>query len=249
MNDELLRALGREQEQDLERPSPLPDDGRWSEAGQPFDGGEREALLDAVLDQVETGSSQAPETARPNDTDSSDVVELSGASRRHRVALVGGLLALAAALVLWLMVRPGDERSQIARTSAYSITQTRGGITTQRVDHDPALRFHPDASIDWVLTPDRVVATPAGLAILAEPVDAPGTQVVFSGPVEVEQSEEGAIRLRGTLSNILPLSPGRWRLSLYVAAPQQLPAGADAARTEGPWHREPIVIEVVPRDP
>src|SRR5262245_56453356 len=99
MDDELLRALGRNQRDELDPPT---DDG---ELLQPFDDAAREAMLDAVF-QDETRA--AANDVRPG----AAVINLAS----RRAAVIGVLLAVAASVAI--LVWWSGDRSPTARDKA-----------------------------------------------------------------------------------------------------------------------------------
>ncbi len=233
MNDELLDALGREQRDDLERPTQLADEG--SPAERPFEDSERASIVEAVFDQIDQAA-PAHET--------SDVVELPR-HRRRWVTIAAAVAAAAAAVLLWTNLRP--KGGDAAAVPPYTITQMWGDVATVRSDAegDAVLRFFADAEVDWVVTPQRIETRAVALAILADPIDG-SQEAVLATPVPAAASTEGALRLRGPLSHFIALTPGRWQLSLYIAPPDQLPASVTAAKAGGAWRVVERTVEIVP---
>jgi hypothetical protein len=230
MSDDLLSVLGRNQREDLERE----DEGASEHDAleRPFDEEERASILDAVFDQLDH-SSAAPEMVAPvaEQPAASNVVPL----RARRGALAGGLLTLAAAAaaaVVWWSW-PGGEPEQLAMVPAYTFTKLGGGVSEVRSDRSPAtdvavpeLRLRPNSSVDWWLTPEQPIRGPIGVALLARS-DTGSTQ--FVPHLNVEVSEQGAVRVRGRLDEHVALAPGNWTVTLFIAAPEQLPGSAEAA--------------------
>jgi hypothetical protein len=230
MSDDLLSALGRHQREDLEREGePASEDDTLA---RPFDADERMSLLDAVFERVEPVATGHAESGSEQ-PGPSNVVPL----RARRGALVGSLLTLAAAaamMVWWAW--PGSEPEQLAMVPAYTFTKLGGGVAEVRSDPNPAidaaqpeLRLRPNSTIDWQLTPAQPIHGPIGVALLAGS-DTGSTQ--FVPHLAVEVSEQGAVRLRGRLDEHVALGPGIWTITLFIAAPEQLPSSREAAEDD-----------------
>jgi hypothetical protein len=241
MSDDLLSAFGRKQREDLD------DGGEPSSAGEdeltrPFDEDERASILDALFDRVDEvatvsgGPSHASPSAGPSNASPSagpsNVIELAP---RRRGALIGSLLAVAAAaaLVWWGWPESGVERELVASVPAYTFTQLGGGIAEKRSAPDgpangamPELELRANSSIDWVLTPTKPTRDPIGVALLARS-DAGETK--FVERLDVVVTEQGVVRLRGPLDKHVPLGVGAWTLTLFIAPSERLPADADVA--------------------
>jgi hypothetical protein len=256
MSDDLLSAFGRKQREDLDHldrldhgvESALPED----ELSRPFDEDERASILDAVFDRVEEVAtvSPSPEVAPIGSGPApSNVIELAP---RRRGALIGSLLAVAAAatLVWWGWPESGSERQLVASVPAYAFTQLGGGIAEKRSAPDassdaavPELKLRADSNIDWVLTPAKPTSDPIGVALLARS-DAGPTQ--FVAQLEVTVSEQGAVRLRGPLDQHVALAEGQWTLTLFIAGPEELPRDAGiASEGAGPWQNLTLRVIIV----
>ncbi len=243
MADELLRALGRRQRQgplgsDAAQPNANEVDGvaaLGEGVGLPFDDAESEALLDgafAVVEGQETSAAEAEEPA----TQSADAPVSLDSRRRSRVGvLVAAVAAIAAAVLLVWFIRSGEgpDGPTVASLPSYAVTQLRGGTTTvrDRPDAPPqAITIASDATIDWVITPDRPVREALTLVIVASPSE--GTPRFFV-PAGTTFSPEGVARLRGSADALLGLPPGEWRLELIVAPAGQSPETLEQARAAG----------------
>lgn len=204
MADDLLRALGRHQREDLERPAdapePLQDDD--------------ERLLDEVFGRLDAAESPGP----------APVIDLD--ARRRRWALVTVLTSVAAALVLgfWWIASTitANNPDAIARLPDYATSSLRGGPASHRSEPAPseALSLRASDRIEWDVTPAEPVREPLAVALLAEPTAGPARLVP---EVAAEISESGVVRLRGPLDGFVALEPGAWTLTLIIAAPDLLP--------------------------
>jgi hypothetical protein len=224
MNDELLRALGRHQREELAalEAAALEHD----ELLRPFDDRTRDALLDAAL-------------VRPG----AQVIEL----RRRRVAVIGVLLASAAALTF--VIRGAGEGSQPDPGQAVAVLpdytgQLRGGQARQRGEQDrqATLELMASDEIDWLLTPAEPVSGKIGVVLVAE---GSGARAHFVPDPHAQIAESGAIRLRTELDQLIALEPGEWTLTLLIGPPGDLPSNLADARAEGSWQRVSVRVIIV----
>lgn len=251
MSDDLLSAFGRKQRQDLDAGSEAssPEDDVLT---RPFDEDERASILDAVFDRVEAAATvnPSPETETVSaGPEPSNVVEL--ASRRRQV-LIGSLLAVAAAVTLVWWGWPGAESEHVLVASLpdYTFAELGGGIAEQRSEPHPAadlampaLKLRADSSINWVLTPAKPTQNPIGVALLARS-DAGAT--LFVPRLDVQVSEQGAVRLQGPLDQYVALAVGQWTLTLFIAGPKELPSDAGSASdSAGPWRNLAIRVTII----
>lgn len=241
MTDDLLRALGQHQQAALDRDQPADDD----ELGRPFQGAEREALLDDLFARLDAGQPE-PETAvastpaEPEQT-ADNVVPLAP---RRRGAWAGTLIAAAAAATLVWWVVPGSDGTELD-VPPYSFSRLEGGDVATRSDHtapERELKLRPDSTINWELTPDEPTRSPVGVALRAKAEDG---QQLFLPQVDAEISASGAVRLRGRLDRWLTLSPGVWTLTLFVAPAEQLPRDAEQANEPGAWRTLDVRVTIV----
>lgn len=245
MSDDLLSTFGRKQREDLD------DGGEASSAeddalSRPFDADERASILDAVFDRVDQPATVVAPISSPAP---SNVIELAP---RRRGALIGSLLAVAAAatLVWWGWPEGGSERQLVASVPAYTFTELGGGIAQKRSEPNaaidsamPELELRADSNIDWVLTPAKPTPDPIGVALLARS-DAGATQ--FVPQLDVVVSPQGAVRLRGPLDRHIALARGQWTLTLFIAGPDELPRDADvASEGAGPWQNLALRVIIV----
>ena len=223
-DDPLLRALGRSQRE----PSAGPEmDALAEDVLRPFDDDEREALLDGVMAKLD--AEPVPLAER----------------RRSRWPIVGAIVALAAAAVLWLAVRPFGSTPDLPE---YRLTRVAGGVAELRGADDElpaAVELGPNAVIDWVITPAQRFEASVGAALLATGDGAQPQYVRLPG---AQISEQGAVRIQGRLSEYISLSPGDWTLSILIAPPEALPPDVSTARQDpaGRWRVVTIHAAVVP---
>lgn len=252
MTDELLRALGKRQ---AEPPPGLGDDPEEARADevaallQPFEGEERAALLDGVLDQLDQLDREpAGAEAEPTGAEAEAApppVELAS-RRRSSWPWLGVVTAMAAAVLLWLGLRRPDATTADGALPPYSATRLDGGTATMRskaADPSSSITLAPEASIDWVLTPRSPVRTPVGAVILAS---TPGQPAQLVRPAALEVTAEGVVRLSGPLSEVLPLPAGTWSLTVLVGAPETLPrtaAEAEAGAVRA-WSRVSFEVKI-----
>lgn len=265
MADELLRALGKRQREEPAAavPSETNDqtmhsstarDERAGDMLRPFDEGERASLLDAVFERVDAGGEAGgsddedepmPGAAPAEAPRAAEVVDLAARRSRMRVGVIAIAASIAAALLLWLVVRPAQtpDRPAVAALPEYTVTQLRGGDATMRSEPSAppsAITLPVGRSIDWIVTPRTPVHGPLGVMVLATPER--GAPVLT--PVEAEISGEGVVRLRGPIDALGPDAPGTWTVDLLVARPEALPEDAEAAMADGPWSRSRIEVTI-----
>lgn len=260
MDDDLLRALGRHQREDLEVPAPMSEPDGQDSFGWPSED-ERDALLDAVFARVDADEAAATSTA-PNEAERAEhppvehpsvelapvelapVIDLSARRRR----LVTGLaLALAAALVLGLGLASllGHDRNdaiEVARLPPYATSELRGGPALTRSDERPsALSMAASDQLDWIITPTHAPAHVLELGLL---IESGAGEARWITPVPATITDSGVIRIRGRLDQLAPLEPGEHTLTLVIAAQGQLPSDREAARTREDVERVAIQISV-----
>lgn len=257
MADELLRALGRRQRQE-----PSPDAARADDrAMQPssatdtevyadpmlraFDATERAKLLDAVFERLDAeGASETPEHASGPAPDPGNVVSLRDRRPATRVALVALVATLAAALLVWLAMRPPASSTDdtVAALPGYVVTQLRGGDATMRSEPSQppsSIELSPGRTIDWIFTPRTPVDGALGVAVLATPQSG---SPVLTRPSDVSISPEGVVRLRGPIDALGAANAGRYTVEVLVGRPDTLPSTPERAAAHGPWSR--VTVEV-----
>ncbi len=230
MDDDLLRALGRHQREDLEVPSA---------ASEPPSERDADALLDAVFARVDAGQVGPPVELAP-------VIDLAA---RRRQLTMGIVLALAAALVLGLglVVLVGQGRNdapQVASLPSYATSELRGGPALTRSDERPSeLSMTASDQLDWIITPAQAPAHALELGLLIEPAGAPAdARWITKVPATI--TESGVIRIRAPLAELAPLEPGEYAITLIIAAQGGLPSDREAARTREDVQRVAIRITV-----
>lgn len=237
MDDDLLRALGRHQREDLEVPPP---------ASEPLREDEADALLDAVFARVDAGQADDAKEPTAPPVELAPVIDLA-ARRRQRT--MGIVLALAAALVLGvgLVVLLGQGRNdapQVASLPSYATSELRGGPALTRSDERPSeLTMTASDQLDWIITPAQAPAHALELGLLIEPADAPAdARWITKVPATI--TESGVIRIRAPLAELAELEPGAYAITLIIAAQGGLPSDREAARTREDVQRVAIRITV-----
>lgn len=267
MDDDLLRALGRSQREDLDAPEePLAADDPWHDAARPLDDAERDRMLEAVLagdEAKHVAEAGVDEPAGVSGPERAGEPELVGASpptpapvldlalarqqRRTAIALVLGLAAVVALVIFGARQLGRTPEPELARLPEYATSQLRGGVAVVRGDAprpDAALVLAASDEIDWVVTPAEPVRDPLEVALLAEPADG---EAIFVPRVDAVMSEAGVVRLRGRLDRFVALGPGSWTLTLLVGGRGELPRELEPARTHEPhWRRATIRVTVTP---
>lgn len=265
--DPLLRALG-EVERDLERRHPA----AWERAlageadpaevaaeraeldapeeqavfkdmfSRPASEAELEALIGRAAAALGGAKVEAPKVAAPEaaKVEAAQVIPL--APRRSRALAAASIVtALAAAVLLWRFTAIAPQ----ADFGAYGLTVRDSAVQALRSTDTKAevSRYRLDSEIDWVLSPEREVGRVVDLRVVAR---APGGWEELIVPV-FTRSPAGALRLRGRLSDVLPIKPGRWRLAFVVSAAGQAPesaAGVAGAVKDGQAIVLPAALEV-----
>ncbi len=253
MTDELLRALGRRQGQvptsvTTEPGHPVATEAAEAthpdaeEALRPFTGDERDALLDDVFAAVDAERS----AGKPDKADASPAGEADetaatpidlGARRGARMrTVVAVVAAIAAAVLLFLFVRgPGGDpvRPSVASLPSFEITRLKGGIAKVRDQPEAVpsrVELRPDATIDWIMTPQRPTRERLVLFVIATP---DGGEPQLFAPQGVVFVEGGVARLQGRLDELLGLPDGEWTIELVVAPAKGAPRTVEDARAGG----------------
>lgn len=256
MTDELLRRLGR-----AERESRLADEwdevleGRMSadeamersRARGDSDGLEALARASTALTEPERKKWTSHARAALQTTDDDDAptappsadapVDLARQRARRRWGWGGlaTLVAVAAALVLWLRARPdaGDLGVEGEPLPPFTMIIRNDTVTELRGADDATLEgpapYRPDSRVHWSFQPDAPISGALELAAVVHGDDLS----CLARPTVARASADGALELRGTVDETLGLGPGRWTLDVIVARAGSLPAdetGCDQPR-------------------
>ena len=138
----------------------------------------------------------------------------------------------------------------VASLPSYTFAELDGGIAEQRSDPNPAvdaempeLKLRANSKINWVLTPEKPTQSSIGVALLAR---SDAGETVFVPRLDVQISEQGAVRLRGPLDQVIALAVGGWTLTLFIAGPNELPSDAGGASDgAGPWQKLELRVIIV----
>lgn len=241
MDEELLRRLGRRQRDDLEAEPELG-------LPRPFEGRERELLLDEVFARLEGEGEGEGETEVETGTETESEPEVANTVELRRpsrgaVVVFASLLA-AASVLLWWGVAGREPAPQLAQLPSYEITRLQGGVASSRAEAPkgelPTLRA--DSAIDWVFTPAQAIRSPLAVAMGARSVS--GGEA-FAPRVDAEISAEGAVRLRGDLDAYLELEAGQWTLFVFVAPPDRLPSALVSGDDTQAWQTIAVDVKIV----
>lgn len=185
----------------------------------------------AVVSTMQVESAPPP-GARPRPKPVVVVPLLRRKSTLIGVTAIG--VAIAAAVLLW---QTPPELAPRGDRIAYALTVRNETVKTTRSSDaaETVAKYRGDSQIDWVLSP----ATPqrAAIELRVEAMAADGEVTVLMPATT--RSQEGALRLRGTFGELLPLAPGAWTLRLFVGTKEAL------ARGEGETVGEGMAIEVI----
>lgn len=172
-----------------------------------------ERRLEALLDAHFAADPTAPEQAAP----ASD--RTASSSRRWRwraIVDVGSVLALAAAVLLvWLLQRPRPAPA-LETMPGFSVEahETRPDAMREAGSGDVRCPVHRGNAHTLVLClmPAQPIDGALAVAAYAEREGGEGHWLTLE---HVEQSDEGVVRIEEPIAT-LGLSPGRWKLELYV---------------------------------
>lgn len=210
-------------------------------------------------DEPEAGKDETPEESTQRPETSEKVVPLSAGERSisddrpgsSLLPILGTVLAIAAAVLIWLGAReraPQTEPERVAALPSYTFTRVVAGDATHRSADDSIpehVELTPDGRIELELRPAEPVREPVGVAIVARP--AAGPPIVTRPSNGVEISANGAVRVRATLRDLVELRPGEWTLSLLVGAPERLPDGPAGLEVgPAPWRTLELRVTVLP---
>mgnify|MGYP001225182167 CR=1 FL=1 len=260
MGDELMRALGQQL-----RIDPLagddPASAELADALLPLDEDEEARLVDEMFRRLDAGELAAGagddddddltegEAAPAEPAHAAPVVSLAERRRSRVTAFVVVAASLAAALLVWLVMRTPQRPTdpQVAELPEYVITELHGGTAKVRAapqDPPSAIEVASDATIDVVVAPRSPVRPP--LAVVVRAVGPDGTATLVRPTETPKVSAEGVVRLQAPAASLGATSPGTWELQLLVGPPDTLPATAKAADGRGPWARVALQVTVAP---
>ena len=138
--------------------------------------------------------------------------------------------------------------SETAALPPFELVVRNEIVRGSRSAPEAVARYHPSSRVHWLIRPERPVAPPLGLRIVADtwsPESPPLRRRRLIDPGTIEVSPWGVIELQGELGEMLPL--GRWSLRMLVARPDALPADPLEFDAGGAWVvSEPYEIEVIP---
>lgn len=147
----------------------------------------------------------------------------AGAASASPAGWIGGLLAVAAALLLALALRPGEVAEYAPLGVGYQVEMSAGWEATRGQPgrpHDPIPRYRLDQQVDFTLRPEATLDA-TRLDVLAVAHDTQGRQVVVS-PRHRVTTTKGVVHLSATLDDA-GLAPGTWTLTFVVGRAGQVP--------------------------
>jgi hypothetical protein len=240
VDDELLRALARTQKRHIGPDTPMdttadrvaPTDSLPAELIRPLDADERAGILDAVFARVDEDAGRSKPVS---------ITAARSSSRGRVAAIAGGVLAIAAALVLWIALPRGVD----PQLPYYALTELRGGASTMRSDPsalDRVLELRAGEPISLTITPERATSEPLVVDVIAEAEGRPASMA----RVPAQVSSNGAVRIRGALDEWLTLAPGDWDITVVVAPADRAPADAQAALADEGSRRVTFRVAIAP---
>ncbi len=151
------------------------------------------------------------------------------ARRRWGWGTLGGLAAVAAALVLWLRVGPTPPDPEAAAQALPSFTLVVRNALADEVrgadegTQDGPAPYRTNSRVHWTLQPDEPIATALELAAI---ITGDSTPPCLTRLAVSRATGEGVLEVRGTLGEVLGLEAGRWDVDLIVARTGALPDDA-----------------------
>lgn len=213
IHDSLLSALGQEQRD--------ADEAGESLEIPPLD--DAAGLLDAVFDEVDARDAKQEREAP---------IELS--ERRSASVWIVPLVAVAAALVLWLGLR-----SEQSAAPPYAIVSIEAGRAEVRgADEPERIELTVADSIRMTVAPDGRVDEVPAVAVVARGED--GRGVVRRPDEGVEVDASGSVRIDAVLGRFAAVKPGVYTLEVWIGPEGALPADAEVA----PSSNEPSIAVV-----
>ncbi|MEX1369506.1 MAG: hypothetical protein AB1Z98_40640 [Nannocystaceae bacterium] len=253
MVDDPLEALGgRQREADAMNRDDADISAELRDLLRPFEGQERDGLLDGVFARLDAAS-EAPPSANDERAPVDGVGSVAqapvdlGAQRSRRSVLIGVVVAMAAAVLLWVGLRPSPTTLGGDGLPSYQATQLRGGASQMRAaEAGVPTRLELEAAdrIEWTFTPGTPARQPVAAVLLAVPTEG---EPVLTPLSEAEVSERGVVRLVGSLEDFVRLSPGPWHVTVIIGAPDALPSTTTSATADGPWAR--VELDLVVAEP
>jgi hypothetical protein len=241
MSDRLLRELG-----DLVRSETKTDEARFGDRWDRLAAGTLTAEEEAELKALAESSPEdreAYEAFRPLGADfQASVVSAINAERakpapqakpqepRHRVLpfrrmtrraeVWVGLAAAAAAGVLFLVRTPA-----LPPLPGYEAELSRGAQSYRGGEPGPASGlqvFVPDSPLTLTVTPSTAVHDVEARALLSS-LSEKGDILPWEPKARLEITDQGVVRLQGTLGQEIQLSPGDWRIWIVVGRKGRIP--------------------------
>jgi len=185
------------------------------------------------------------------------LVEVRTSKRRMWLAAASTLVAAAAVFALWL--RPVDNGQPGATSDTFApyslvirnktIRGDRSGDDSSDKPETAPSRYRADSMVHWVLSPDEARSPIASKALKLRAWAIDGTEERSITPTRgLTISESGVVVLRGSLSQLFDLPPGRWTIHLAITTgelPTTLDAARQAAARSDAQFLAPLTIEVI----
>lgn len=200
------------------------------------------AADDAEVHPTDGGEREAP-AAAPAPKPAASRAEPSGAGakilpfRRRTVAVLGAVLAIAAALVVFV-ARPAPP------LPGYAASITGGRQIVRGVESADTPTLGPDDRLNIVLTPDVPVDVP--VAVVAFILEPNGEARRWMPPAEI--SPQGAVRIAGTgreLGLVDGAGPPR-EVMLRVFVGRADAGAPDDDTVRGPWRGFDVAVRITP---
>jgi hypothetical protein len=200
-------TLSDEERAELERLAAQSPEGKEAhEAFRPLDAAARERISARLEQELAPARPQAPAERRE-----AKVLPF----RRRGWQVASGAAVAAAAAVAAFVLLPAQKGPPLP---GYSLSLA--GIQELRSDGAEAevARLEPGSQLVLVLRPEQAVG---GRVEVRAFLFRDGEGRAWTPPMEV--SEDGAVRIRGRVEELLPLSPGEWTLAVAVGRPGEVP--------------------------
>ena len=203
-DEELLRGLAQAA-RDAERPPieapELSDEARERIAASIL--GRASLRIDA---DATSGAASSASTTKAILEERRSISDGTTAKPRGRLVFLFAPLAAAAAVLVYLGMRPAGDLPQYAVTLSSSVQTDRAAAPVQTDE----VVLQPDAWFEMVARPAQPTAELSAHAVILRD----GTKLVFNGDVDV--SEEGAVRLSGQARNVFPETVGTYEIVLTI---------------------------------